>query len=159
MLKISNLYWGNLKMSKQADELQNIFNNVIEGYDDCVKKIAKKYNLYVGQTEILFLLDEKTGRSQKELANELGVSKATVGVSLRRMELVGLVNRITDLRDARCIRVSMTDKGMDVCQHCKNAYKEVYGSMFGNMNEKKCQEAYDVLNKMSKGLVSVLKKI
>lgn len=146
-------------MMKIADELQHVFNSVIDEYRICVTKIAKKYNLYVGQTEILFLLDEKSGRSQKELANELGVSKATVGVSLRRMELAGLVNRITDLRDARCIRVSLTDKGIDICNQCKDAYKEIYSSMFGALNDKKRQETYEVLGKISKGLVGVQRKI
>jgi DNA-binding MarR family transcriptional regulator len=143
---------------KQADELVNIFNGVVAEYKKCVDKIAQKFNLYVGQTDILLLLDERSGRSQKELANALGVSKATVGVSLRRMEAAGLVNRAADTRDARCVRVSLTDKGMAICNKCKAAYKTIYASMFGDAAGEKRREFLDVLDKINKGLVSAQKK-
>ncbi|MDR2007127.1 MAG: MarR family transcriptional regulator [Acidaminococcales bacterium] len=143
---------------KQKDELTNIFNSVIAEYAECVDKISQKFNLYVGQTDILLLLDERSGRSQKELANALGVSKATVGVSLRRMETAGLVNRVTDPRDARCVRVSLTDKGIAVCNKCKADYKAVYDSMFGDAVGERRQTMYDVLDKINKGLVSARKK-
>ena len=143
---------------KQADELINIFNSVIAEYKKCVDKIAQKFNLYVGQTDVLLLLDERSGRSQKELASALGVSKATVGVSLRRMETAGLVNRATDPRDARCVRVSLTDKGMNICNKCKADYKTIYSSMFGDATGEKRQEMYFVLDKINKGLISVREK-
>ncbi len=148
-----------IAMLKKADGLVTVFNTVIEEYQGYVDKIAKKYDLYVGQTEILFLLDDKTGRTQKELAQEIGVSKATVGVSLRRMEQTGLVNRIVDSKDARCIRVSLTDKGMRVCEQCKVAYEEAYKSMFAGLIDKKRQEAFEFLEKMGKGLATAKSKV
>ncbi|MDR3349631.1 MAG: MarR family transcriptional regulator [Acidaminococcales bacterium] len=143
---------------KQADELINIFNSVISEYKKCIDKISKKFNLYVGQTDILFLLDERSGRSQKELAGALGVSKATVGVSLRRMESAGLVNRATDPRDARCVRVSLTDKGMAICNKCKAAHKTIYASMFGDAGGEKRKAIYDVLDEINKELIEMRKK-
>jgi DNA-binding MarR family transcriptional regulator len=132
--------------------LINIFNSVVAGYKECVDKIARKFNLYVGQTDILLLLDERSGRSQKELANALGVSKATVGVSLRRMEEAGLVNRATDPRDARCVRVSLTEKGENICEKCKIAYKNIYSGMFGGATGEKRREIRNVLETLNKGL-------
>lgn len=146
-------------MTKQRDELNVVFDCIINEYRACISKVAKKYNLYVGQTEVLFLLDAKTNRSQKELAGELGVSKATIGVSLRRMESAGLINRVTDSKDARCIRVSLTSKGLDVCNKCKKAYSDIYSSMFGSMTEKRRKDALDILGKMGKSLVAVKKKL
>lgn len=146
-------------MNKQTDELNGVFDYVVSEYHACVSKVAKKYNLYVGQTEVLFLLDEKTNRSQKELAGELGVSKATIGVSLRRMESAGLINRITDAKDARCIRISLTDKGIDICEKCQKAYSDIYSAMFSSMNDKKRKDAFDILGKMGKSLVAVQKKL
>lgn len=144
-------------MVRQKDVMANVFNEIINEYKVCVAKIAKKYNLYMGQTEVLFLLKEKPGWTQKDLANELGVSKATIGVSLRRMELAGLVNRVTDLQDARCIRVSLTDKGSDVCDKCDQAFKQVYDSMFSGFAGEKHKQALAVLTQMHDGIANVKK--
>ena len=144
-------------MVRQKNAMANVFNEIINEYKMCVAKIAKKNNLYMGQTEVLFLLKDKPGWTQKDLANELGVSKATIGVSLRRMELAGLVNRITDLQDARCIRVSLTDKGTDVCEKCNQAFKEIYDSMFASFTGDKHKQALDMLTAMKEGLTEVKK--
>ena len=146
-------------MIKNMNELTKVFVDIVDEYQECTRKIEKKNNLFVGQTEVLFLLKEKTGRSQKELAFELGVSKATIGVSLRRMELSGLVNRVTDIRDARCIRVSLTEKGNEVCNKCEEAYKQIYVGMFGGFDEKQKAEALKALNKMASGIEAVKEKI
>lgn len=144
-------------MVRQKNAMANVFNEIIGEYKLCVAKIAKKHNLYMGQTEVLFLLKDKPGWTQKDLANELGVSKATIGVSLRRMELAGLVNRITDLQDARCIRVSLTDKGTDVCDKCNQAFKELYEIMFASFTGEKNKQALDMLTAIKDGLTKVKK--
>lgn len=144
-------------MVRQKNAMANVFNEIITEYKMCVAKIAKKYNLYIGQTEVLFLLKDKPGWTQKDLANELGVSKATIGVSLRRMELAGLVSRITDLQDARCIRVSLTDKGSEICEKCNQAFKEIYDSMFVSFTGDKHQQALNMLSAMKDGIVAVKK--
>ncbi len=140
-------------------ELSNVFVQIMGDYQACMARILKKFNLYVGQPAILFLLQEKTDRTQNELAKELGVSKATIGVSLRRMENAGLVNRITDLRDARCIRVSLTDSGMEMCAKCRNAFQQVYDNMFDTLSGREQKEAVELLRKLATGIASARKSL
>ena len=146
-------------MVTKNKDLSGVFVKLIGDYQVCMTKILKKFKLYVGQPAILFLLQEKSGRTQNELAKELGVSKATIGVSLRRMENAGLVNRITDLRDARCIRVSLTDRGMEMCGKCKDAFQQVHESMFDKLSSKNYDEAIELIGKMSDGLAKAKKKL
>ncbi len=140
-------------------ELNSLFVQMVGGYQACMVKILKKFKLYVGQPAILFLLQEKTDRTQNELAKELGVSKATIGVSLRRMENAGLVNRVTDARDARCIRVSLTDKGVAMCSKCRDAFQEVYNSMFNGFSAREQKEMAELFGKLNTGLVAAQKHL
>jgi DNA-binding MarR family transcriptional regulator len=144
---------------RKTDDLSALFTAMVDGYKECTSAVAKKFNLYAGQTQVLFFLDEKTGWTQKELAGQLRVSKATMGVSLRRMEKAGLIDRKTDPVDARCIRVSLTDKGREICQKCQDAYSVIYGDMFGDAKSEARPETHKVLKKLLEGLAAAHKKL
>ena len=68
----------------------------------------------LGQPMILMILSEKPEGivdSQRELANRLHVTPATVTASLKSMERGGYIQRLTDERDLRRKRIAITEKG------------------------------------------------
>ena len=71
---------------------------------------------HLGSPKILFLLmrypeDGSSAPSQKELADLLRISPATVAASLKSLELCGYVTRHADEQDSRRNRISITAKG------------------------------------------------
>jgi DNA-binding MarR family transcriptional regulator len=64
--------------------------------------------LHVGQEMLLEALWTGGALSQTELADRVGVSKATVTVALRSLERAGLVERRRDPEDDRIVRVRAT---------------------------------------------------
>ena len=79
----------------------------------CLHRLLQSEKIHPGQSPILRLLMEKDGRSQCELAGETGVSRASLGVSLRRMEKAGLITRCPDEKDGRYNMVFLTEKGRE----------------------------------------------
>ena len=68
----------------------------------------------IGQPLILCILSQRedgTIESQKELADILRISPATVTVSLKSMERDGYVKKLVSAEDLRCKPIAITEKG------------------------------------------------
>ena len=80
------------------------FRSLFHSYNACMQRMLSKYGLYPGQPQMLFAIRELKNPTQNELALQLRVSKASAGVSLRRLESAGFVKRVRDQKDllARC---------------------------------------------------------
>ena len=80
-------------------------------YQSCVFQLLAGEELHPSQLPILWTIAQ-TGRiSQGQIAQILGVSRAAVAVSAKRMEKAGLVRREKERKDQRCTMVSLTPKG------------------------------------------------
>ena len=90
-----------------------VWHELSQIYNICMQRVLSKYGLYPGQPLLLFAIRDSENPTQNELAEKLGVSKASVGVSLRRLEKSGFVKRKQDKKDTRCNRIVLTNKGKD----------------------------------------------
>lgn len=72
--------------------------------------------LHPGQAPIMFTLWRQDGQVQKDLANRLHLSPATVAVTVRRLEKAGLLTRRRDDHDQRISRVYLTERGRGLHQ-------------------------------------------
>lgn len=87
-----------------------------------VNSIFKETNLYYGQHTILELLNKKNGSSQIEIAEELGVTAASIAMSTKRMEKNGLLYKQVDENNLRCKKIFVTEKGV---KSLKRVHKEI----------------------------------
>ena len=71
----------------------------------------RRHGVRVGQNLVLELLWEAEGLAPREIAHRLGVSTPTVVKMITRMQATGLLSRRRDERDARSVRVFLTDQG------------------------------------------------
>lgn len=83
----------------------------------------------LGSPMILFILDHHGDRgeiaSQRELAQALRVSPATIATSLKSLERMGYVEKRVDKNDARRNRVIITEKGMLAVKQCNEVFAEI----------------------------------
>ena len=100
-------------MADRADRYRDIDRTTGRLSRVCLYRLLQKEKLHPGQAPILRLLMEKDGRSQCDLACETGVSRASLGVSLRRMEKAGLIVRCPDEKDCRYNMVFLTEEGRE----------------------------------------------
>ena len=92
----------------------------------------------LGSPPILFVIRdwEKKGRlaSQKELADALHISPATMAVSLKSLERGGYVEKRGDPADQRCKRVAITEKGRRALEACSASFDQVDARMFAGFS-------------------------
>ncbi len=109
----------------------------------------------LGQPMLLSILRSKPdgiADSQRELAEQLHVTPATVTVSLRSMERDGYVTKIVDSSDMRRKRIALTNKGREVMNKLDKVYERIGVEMFDGFSEEEEKQIADHFSRMIKNL-------
>ena len=128
-------------------------------YNICMQLLLGKYGLYPGQPQVLFAINRLGAPTQIELASQLGVTKASAGVSLRRLEAAGFVKRVRDKLDTRCVRIRLTQKGADYARWCDIDFEMIYTTMMETFSAEERDEALSILNEMNKSLTGLKERL
>lgn len=111
-------------------------------------------NIYRGQPEILEHLKEHGDCSQKELADALGVSPASIATSLKRMSKAGFIERAPDENDRRINRLKLTDKGDKTRLDGRKKCDKVDKTMFSGFSDDEIASFSAMLSRISDNLSS-----
>lgn len=96
-------------------------HEVMHAHHHTMRQYFQSHGLFNGQPIMLFEIKQSPGITQKELADHMNITPASVAVSVRRMEAEGLVQRHRDTRDARIQHLTLTDKGKSLDKACRQA--------------------------------------
>ena len=88
-----------------------------------------------GQVPILMELHHHGSMSQRQLAQRIQVTPATVSGALKRMEKADLVCRIPDPNDARVTRVELTGQGRELLHKSRRIFDEVASEMIEGLDD------------------------
>ena len=106
----------------------------------------------LGSPMILFILHNYGNRgeiaSQRELAQALRVSPATIATSLKSLERLGYVEKHLDDLDNRRNRVAITEAGRQALQQCFAAFQEVNRRMMEGLTPEEQQDLNRLHRKM-----------
>lgn len=92
--------------------------------------LLERLDVHPGQVPLLLTVNEESGLSQKDLANKLFVSAPTITVSMKRLESAGLIEKCPDDKDARVIRVHITEKGIETAKKLHSITRQLEDEMF-----------------------------
>ena len=134
-------------------------HELIQTYHFCMQRTLNKYGLYPGQPPVLFAIRDAEKPTQNELAEKLALSKASVGVSLRRLEKAGFVKRVPDKKDTRCNRVMLTKKGVEYARWCEIDYDMIYTTMMESFSGDERERAVETIWRMQKSLAGLRERI
>ncbi len=78
---------------------------------ECMRMSMKGLPLHPQQTPMLIMLSKHSGISQSQMTRKLGVSAATVAVSIARREKLGLVSKTKNPDNHRQNIIALTKEG------------------------------------------------
>lgn len=90
--------------------------------------------------------------SQREVAKSLHLSPATVAMSLKPLERDGYVERSSDERDARRKQVSLTDKGRNAVELCRESFQAVDARMLAGFSPEEREQLTAFFKRMIENL-------
>lgn len=118
---------------KEGDEsLYSLLWQIIRQHFIRHHHLLSRIGLHKGQPQILAILWERDGLTQKDIAESLRVRPSTITVMLRRMEKAGLLRRETDPQDMRVSRVYLTEKGRGLRREIEEIMKILEDECFAN---------------------------
>ena len=146
-------------MNAPTAAVSEAFCELVRTYNACMQKTLSKYGLYPGQPQVLFAINRLGAPTQIELASQLGVTKASAGVSLRRLEAAGFVKRVRDKLDTRCVRIRLTQKGADYARWCDIDFEMIYTTMMETFNADEREGAVNTINEMNRSLTGLKERL
>ena len=108
--------------------------------------------LYRGQPEILEYLNEHGDCSQKELADFLGVTPASIATSLKRMSKSGFIEKTSDENDRRINRLRLTERGKEIRLAGRNECDRVDKAMFNGFSSEEIAVFSGMLSRIADNL-------
>lgn len=90
--------------------------------------------------------------SQRELADELGVSPAAVATTLKRLEKDGYISRTATQGDNRCNEIRITQAGRAVIEESRAIFDTVDQLMFEGLTEEELSTLSSLLSRMRENL-------
>lgn len=116
--------------------------NVMRGYLRIMKlhrsileSRFKQTKVFRSQHQILMMLSDHNNASQKELAERLYVSTATIAVTVKKLEKGGFITRITDQEDNRINKLCLTEKGKHMVKISREYFSNVEAQMFHDFSK------------------------
>jgi len=80
----------------------------------CMYRISEGTGLHPGQPPLLRVISEMGACTQKEIANKLDCSAASIAVSLKRLENSGYIKKEASKTDLRYNTITLTENGKRV---------------------------------------------
>jgi DNA-binding MarR family transcriptional regulator len=87
-------------------------------------KIWEERQLTVSQLRLTYMIRDHERPSLGELAEELGITGATMSGLIDRLTKRGLVERVADLSDRRVVRVHLTEEGYRLSNELQRTGRE-----------------------------------
>jgi len=103
------------------------------------QKVVNPFDITVDQWEILVILWEKEGITQKEIAERLYKDQTNIARMLFKLENKGFIHRVTHETDRRSLRVYLTDKGRETKDEILAPSIEAYRKTIAGLSEEEVE--------------------
>jgi len=104
------------------------------------------------QTKLLLKIDQGT-MSQRQLAEFMHISEATLSVRMKKLEQLGYVTRETEADDKRKHRLALTKKGQDALEEAIQLFLSYHEEMLSKFTDKDIAEVVRLFNLLRSGLL------
>lgn len=113
-----------------------------------LNKLSTRAGLYLGQLPILEYIIRNDGCTQQEIAKVLNVTPASIATSTKRLQKSGLVMKKTDESNLRQNVLSVTQKGLDLSQKCRENFNEFDKTFFKGFTDQDLEKIKQDLDRL-----------
>lgn len=114
--------------------------------------------IHEGQPEILAYIYMHKGCSQYEIAKYLGLSRASIGVSIKRLCKNELIEVLPNEKDARVTSLQATKKGIKILVQSDIVLDEYISKKYESFNEDELNTYIKMLEKTRHNLTKIYKE-
>jgi len=111
-------------------------------------KTATNSGLYYGQLPVLAYISNNSGCTQKEIADWLKVSPASIALSTKRLQKAGFIEKTVDKDNLRRNMLSVTPKGSETALRCREGTIKFDDSMFSCLSGEEMEVLSNIVDKL-----------
>lgn len=136
-------------------ELMHFFMKTDKLHRCLVEMKMNNLNIHRSQHHMLLCISLfEAPPTQKMIAERLGISAATVTITVKKLEASGYVTRISDKYDNRCNTIEITEKGLDILARGKEIMDSIDKVMFSGLTDTEITQFAQSLSKIQENLRS-----
>jgi DNA-binding MarR family transcriptional regulator len=128
-----------------------------------LRSVGMKYRYYaysvlgknrwgISQDLTIYHLAQNKRLNQKDLANKLNITPASVSVIVNQMESEGLLTRIPDEKDGRKFNLLLTEKGQSLVSKVRNSWLTIQDKITNGFTGSEKATLLRLLQKVEKNL-------
>ena len=127
---------------------------IMRDHKSTIDSYVNETKLHKSQHRLLMVLSRmEKNISQRDLAEMLNITPAAVAVTLKKMEKMGLVQRMVSEQDNRYTQVVLTDKGKKIVKESRKIFQYVDEKMFAGFSEEELEVFEEYLNRIKENLI------
>lgn len=131
-----------------ASEIMHVYRRLLQRST----RMMESMNIGVGQVPILKLLSENGTMTQRQIADEIRVTPATICGTIKRMERAGLICRSAAERDGRVTCISLTDEGRSLADRAFSAFERAHEDMLDGFSDEERLRLAEFVRRMGENL-------
>lgn len=132
--------------------LEDRFAQFMRLHHTVMRRYFVSVGMFNGHPHMLFHIRRQAGITQKELADHMEISPASVATSVRRLETAGLVERRRDERDGRVMHLFLTAAGEQMDTACAHGRDFMMETLYEGLTAEEKDTLYGLLAKMTANL-------
>lgn len=129
-------------------EVNEYFREITQSCYTKVENRLQKYGIVKAQAQLLLLIKENDGCTQKDLASFVGVKYSSMSERLDKLEKSEYIERVVDEDNLKYKRIYITKQGKLAAVQCKRILREIEETLFKGFNKKEKKQFEDYLNRM-----------
>jgi len=123
------------KHPDRVDESLIALRRILRATELYARDLAQAAGVTPAQLRVLQIVGEKKDPTAKTLANQMGVSQATVTALVDKLVARGVVERLTSSLDRRQTNITLTQLGEDVLEEAPDALQQRYVRAFTDLED------------------------
>lgn len=149
------------EQSKNRDysyQLKKVMHQIISAairHRKIMDFLLQDTGVYSAQHHILMELSRNQFASQKEIADRMNVSSATIAVSLKKLEKGGYIRKEVDDSDNRLNQITLTEKGRNVVEESRRIFKSTDLKVFDGFDQTELEDLSRLLAKLNHNLEKI----
>jgi len=144
-----------VKHKSQAQKNMHQLLSVARAHKKVLSKRLETTGVYQSQHRLLMYLAGHTCKSQKQIAEDMEISTATLAVSIKKLEHGGYLEKTMDASDNRLNTITITEKGRNVVEKSLQIFEEVDSLTFAGLSDDEMLTLSELLARVEKNLTTV----
>ena len=129
-------------------DINDYFREITQNIYQLLDKKLEKYGVVKGQAQLLLIIRDNEGCTQKDLANYFSVKYSSMSERISKLENAGLIRRVHEDGNFKNNRIYITKEGKTISTQCRKTLKDFDKKLFSGFSKKDVAQLESMLIKL-----------